>query len=95
MNSPERLNAFLRFIVKMLKGKLFGEKPFTKNSQTDPTYIITGNPDFDTEKEKVMSQIPSFSNGGPPNVPHKFMYFLDHLLLKNGQLCNGNILTII
>ena len=64
LNSPEKLNIFLRFIGKMLKGKSFGEKPFIKNSQTDPTYIITGNPDFQTEKDKVMSQIRSFSNGG-------------------------------
>ena len=64
LNSPEKLNIFLRFIGKMLKGKYFGEKPFIKNSQTDPTYIITGNPDFQTEKDKVMSQIRGFSNGG-------------------------------
>jgi hypothetical protein len=65
LNSPEKLNFMLRFIGKMLKGKFFGEKPFMKNSQTDNTYIITGNPDFETEKEKVIAQVRSFSAGGP------------------------------
>jgi hypothetical protein len=65
LNSPEKLNAFLRFIGKILKGRYFGERPFMKNSQTDETYIITGTPDFETAKQKVMAQVRSFSAGGP------------------------------
>ena len=65
LNSPEKLNPFLRLIGRMLKGKFFGNKPFTKNSQTDKTYIITGSPDFNSEKRKVIAQIRIFSEGGP------------------------------
>lgn len=65
LNSPKKLNIFVRLIGKLLKAKFFGEQPFTKNSQTDQSYIITGNPDFETEKKKVMLQVRSFAEGGP------------------------------
>lgn len=76
LNSPQKLNAFTRFIGKMLKAKFFGDQPFTKNSQTDKSYIITGNPDFEKEKEKVIQQIVGFSKGGPAKcTTHTHVFF--------------------
>jgi hypothetical protein len=75
LNQPKELNFVLRFIGKMLKGKFFGQKPFMKNSQTDESYMITGNPDFEITKRQVISQIQNFSAGGPAKCstrPHVF-----------------------
>lgn len=61
----KRLGLIGRFFGKMMKPAYFSEKPFPKNSATDKTYIITGNPDFETERAKVIRQIKQFSAGGP------------------------------
>jgi hypothetical protein len=79
LNSPEKLNVFLRLIGKMMKGKFFGEQPFIKNSQTDKTYIISGNPDFQLEKEKVIGLIRSFSAGGPAECTKQVHVFFGPL----------------
>lgn len=65
LNSPQKLNFFVRLIGRMLKAKFFSEQPFTKNSQTDQSYLITGNPDFESEKAKVIKQLRLFATGGP------------------------------
>lgn len=65
LNFPERVGLIGRIFGALLKPKIFGEQPFSKNSPTDKSYIITGNPDFETEKAKVIRQINSFSAGGP------------------------------
>lgn len=64
LNTPDELGFIARFFGRMLKAKFFGEQPFTKNSQTDKSYIITGNPDFEKEKVKLMKQVIAFSEGG-------------------------------
>jgi len=79
LNSPQKLNVFLRLIGKMLKGKFFGEEPFTRNGQTDQSYIIMGNPDFQLEKEKVIAQIRSFSAGGPAKCTRRTHVFFGTL----------------
>jgi hypothetical protein len=65
LHNPERLGFIGRFFGKLMKPKFFSEVPFPKNSATDKSYIIKGNPDFETEKTKVIQQIKAFSAGGP------------------------------
>lgn len=76
LNFPKRVGFVGRLFGALLKPSFFGEKPFPKNSQTDKSYIITGNPDFEIEKAKVMKQIRSFSNGGPAQcTTHTHAFF--------------------
>ncbi|TCD02126.1 DUF1569 domain-containing protein [Pedobacter frigidisoli] len=67
LHRPERLGFVGRFFGKLMKPKFFSDQPFPKNSTTDKSYIITGNPDFETEKTRVIKQIKQFSDGGPAN----------------------------
>lgn len=59
-----RVGPIGRFFGKLFKSSFFSEKPFPKNSSTDPTYIITGNPDFEIEKARVIDHVKEFSAGG-------------------------------
>lgn len=75
LHLPERLGFVGRFFGKLLKPKFFSEKPYPKNSTTDQSYIITGNPDFEKEKAKAIKQIILFSAAGPEKCtthPHAF-----------------------
>ncbi len=65
ITSSERVGIVARLFGILLKPTFFGEKPFPKNSATDQTYIITGNPDFEAEKAKVIKQVKQFAEGGP------------------------------
>lgn len=66
-------------------GKLFGswakkkfitgEGPFSKNSPTDKTFIISGERDFEKEKKTVLEIIENFSKRGESGItkePHPF-----------------------
>ncbi len=51
-------NAVMKFILKLfVKNIVVGEKPFKKNSQTAPAFIITDSKDFEKEKKRLIDYI--------------------------------------
>ncbi len=51
-------NVFKRFLLKnLVKGIVVGQKPFSKNGQTAPDFIIKGSKNFDSEKSKLIENI--------------------------------------
>lgn len=51
-------NAFEKFILKTLvKNKVVGDKPFTKNGKTAPQFIIADAKDFEKEKTRLIDYI--------------------------------------
>lgn len=51
-------NAFVKFILKTLvKNKVVGDKPFTKNGKTAPQFIIADAKDFEKEKTRLIDYI--------------------------------------
>jgi hypothetical protein len=65
-----------RIFGKLLKLRFFSEKPFPRDSATDPTYIIAGNPDFESAKAKVLHQVKAFSEAGPAScTKHTHAFF--------------------
>lgn len=51
-------NGFMKFILKLLvKSKVVDDKPYPKNNQTAPQFIIKGNRDFETERKRLISYL--------------------------------------
>jgi len=51
-------NMFMKFILKtFIKDSVVGPKPYKKNSQTAPAFLIKDERDFDTEKNRLVSYI--------------------------------------
>ncbi len=51
-------NAFVKFILKTLvKSKVVGDKPFSKNGKTAPQFVITSTKDFQKEKTRLIDYI--------------------------------------
>lgn len=49
---------FTRFLLKTLvKNKVVNEKPYPKNNQTAPQFIIKGEKDFEKEKSRLIAYI--------------------------------------
>ncbi|MBK8572681.1 MAG: DUF1569 domain-containing protein [Holophagaceae bacterium] len=50
--------AFLgKLITPLIRGQIFGDKPFGRNAPTDPTYVIKDSPDFDAERARLATLI--------------------------------------
>ena len=51
-------NAFVKFMLKlMVKNAVVSEKPFKKNSQTAPAFLIKNGRVFETEKKRLEDYI--------------------------------------
>lgn len=54
----KRPGIFMRFILKnFIKKYVVSEKPYKKNGRTAPEFIIADERNFETEKEKLISNI--------------------------------------
>ena len=50
--------AFLgKLITPLIRGQIFGDKPFGRNAPTDPTYVIKDALDFDAERARLATLI--------------------------------------
>lgn len=57
-NKHKKPGAFMRFILKLLvKPTVVGDKPYKRNSQTAPAFLITDERDFTTEKNRLIQYI--------------------------------------
>lgn len=53
-----------RLVTPFLLGLVLGEKPFSKGSPTDPTYVVPDSRDFATEKARLLAAIGLFVERG-------------------------------
>ncbi|MBK7295024.1 MAG: DUF1569 domain-containing protein [Holophagaceae bacterium] len=50
--------AFLgKLLTPLIRGQIFGDKPFRRNAPTDPTYVIKDPLDFDAERARLATLI--------------------------------------
>lgn len=64
-----------RILGPLVKPSYVGPKPFGKNSPTDRSFIMTGQKEFNKEKERLLQLIDRFSEGGLEKCtthPHSF-----------------------
>ncbi len=61
-----RKQAFIgKVLAPFVRASVLGEKPFTRNSPTDPTFVITDSRDFARERERLLGLVARFCAGGP------------------------------
>ena len=53
-----------KVLAPFVRGSVLGDKPFSRNSPTDPTFVITDSRDFAREKERLIELIARFAAGG-------------------------------
>jgi thiamine phosphate synthase YjbQ (UPF0047 family) len=62
-----------KIIGPLVKGGMYNEKPFRRNSPTDPSFIMTGQEkDFVKEKENLVNLINNFKDETIVNDVHPF-----------------------
>jgi len=74
--------------TQLLIGKIFGpfvrkgllgEKPFSRNSPTDPTFVVTDARDFAAEKDRLTRLVQNFCARGPEEAGKNVHSFLGRM----------------
>lgn len=65
-NKHPKPNALMRWFIKLMaKSTVCGDKPYIKNQQTAPAFLIKDKKDFDTEKNRLIGYIKKSEQLGP------------------------------
>jgi Protein of unknown function (DUF1569) len=60
-----RGHSFLgKVLGRFVKDSLLGDKPFSKNSPTDPTFVVSDPRDFEKERARLVEIVNRFGGGG-------------------------------
>jgi uncharacterized protein DUF1569 len=73
---PRKQMLIGKAISWMVRSKVLGDQPFSKNSPTDPTFIVKDEKDFEVEKRRLASLVSRFCEIGPENVSRQTHSFL-------------------
>lgn len=57
-----------KILTPLIRSSVFGEKPFSKNSPTDPTFVVRDECDFAAERGKLTALIERFVQRGPASA---------------------------
>ncbi|HEX6914060.1 MAG TPA: DUF1569 domain-containing protein [Chitinophagaceae bacterium] len=72
---PMKRNLFGILFGRMAKKALVSDKPYKRGLPTAPSFIIKNDPDFETERDKLVALVERFSKGGEAALmkgPHPF-----------------------
>jgi hypothetical protein len=57
-----------KLLMPFIRSSVLGEKPFSKNGPTDPTFIASGDRDFTAERARLLELIQRFAERGDPEA---------------------------
>ena len=77
--TPRRQTLVGKIFSPFVRSSLLGEKPFGKNSPTDPAFIVTGEKDFAAEKQRLTRLVHTFCGNGPEKASTHTHSFLGRL----------------
>ena len=61
---PMKQKLIGKILMPFLRSKILGERPFGKNSPTDPTFVVSGARDFAAERTRLTGLIHRFVEKG-------------------------------
>lgn len=95
-NIHPKLNAFIKFLLKlMVKNAVVTEKPYKNSTTTVSSFIIKEERYFETEKNRLMNHISKTQQLGAMHFDQSNRTLLEYLLLMEGTICFTNTLAII
>ncbi|MDQ6894760.1 MAG: DUF1569 domain-containing protein [Acidobacteriota bacterium] len=76
---PRKQQLIGKLLAWMVRSKVLGDQPFSRNSPTDPTFIVRDEKDFDVEKRRLISVVSKFCEAGPDSASRQTHSFLGKL----------------
>jgi Protein of unknown function (DUF1569) len=77
--TPRKQKLIGKLLGPFVRSSLLGEKPFGKNSPTDPAFIVTEEKDFEAEKQRLARLVNTFCDSGPEKASAHTHSFLGRL----------------
>ena len=77
--TPRKQALIGKIFAPFVRSSLLGEKPFGRNSPTDPTFIVTDERDFEAEKRRLTRLVAVFCESGPEKASAQTHSFLGRL----------------
>ena len=68
-----------KVLGRFVKGSLLGEKPFSKNSPTDPSFIVSDPRDFAKERARLVEIVNRFGDAGASAADGRMHSFFGRL----------------
>ena len=78
-DQPRKQKLIGKIFAPFVRSSLLGEKPFSRNSPTDPAFIVTGKKEFETERRRLTDLIELFAARGPEKAASQTHSFLGKL----------------
>lgn len=78
-DKPRRQKLIGKLFGPFVKSSLLGEKPFSRNSPTDPSFIVTEEKAFEAEKQRLTGLVVRFCEFGPEKASAQVHSFLGRL----------------
>lgn len=63
---PMKQKLIGKILMPFFRSSILGEKPFKRNSPTDPTFVIANERDFEAERNRLRTLIARFVERGLP-----------------------------
>ncbi|HYK42139.1 MAG TPA: DUF1569 domain-containing protein [Thermoanaerobaculia bacterium] len=76
---PRKQMLIGKAISWMVRSKVLGDEPFSKNSPTDPTFIVKDEKDFETERRRLADLVSRFCEAGRENASRYTHSFLGRM----------------
>lgn len=78
-DKPRRQAFIGKVFAPFVRSSLLGEKPFSRNSPTDPTFVMTEEKEFEAEKRRLTGLVTRFCDRGPEKASAQIHSFLGRL----------------
>jgi len=78
-DSPRKQALIGKIFAPFVRKKLLGEEPFSRDSPTDPTFVIRDERDFEAEKARLIAVLGRFCERGPDHASRQTHSFLGRL----------------
>jgi hypothetical protein len=76
---PRKQALIGKIFAPFVRASLLGDKPFSKSSPTDPTFVVTDVRDFGREKERLLGLVDRFCAGGAAAAGRQMHSFLGRI----------------
>lgn len=63
-DSPRRQSLLGKLLAPLVRKKILGPEPFSKNSPTDPSFVVADARDFDAERARLEALVAKFASQG-------------------------------
>jgi hypothetical protein len=78
-DAPRKQKLIGKILAPFVRSSLLGDKLFSRNSSTDPAFIVTDDRDFAKEKQRLAGLVKLFCQRGPTEAANSKHSFLGRL----------------